>query len=112
MKPVKKIGDVGLVDRMSKEQVQNYWLELKEARFDSYYYRELLEKIRKMNPNIIWPEEEELLKIEQEALNISLWEENWDRINSERINRGGVDYSIFRDTTMWVEKEYRISGNE
>ena len=98
--------------KMSKKQIQNYWLELKEARFDSYYYREILDKIKRMNPNMVWPEEEETIKIEQEALNIALWEENWDKINTERVNRGGLDYSIFRDTPMWVEKEYKLSNNE
>ena len=112
MKTSKQIGDIRLVDRMSKEQIQNYWLELKETRFDSYYYRELLEKLRNMNPNMVWPVEEEISKIEQEALNISLWEENWDKLNTERVNRGGLDYSIFRDTPMWVEKKLRIMNNE
>jgi hypothetical protein len=111
MKTFKQIGDIRLVERMSKEQIQDYWLELKETRYDSYYYRELLEKIMKMNPNIVLPSEEERNKIEKEAINISLWEENWDKMNIERIKRGGIDYSIFSKETMWIEKGVRISNN-
>jgi hypothetical protein len=111
MKTFKQIGDIRLVERMSKEQIQDYWLELKETRYDSYYYRELLEKIMKMNPNIVLPSEEERSKIEKEAINISLWEENWDKMNIERIKRGGIDYSIFSKETMWIEKGVRISNN-
>ena len=112
MKPSKQIGDIRLIERMSKEQIQDYWLELKEARYDSYYYKELFEKIKKMNPNLILPAKEDMQKIEDEAKNIALWEENWDRMNEERINRGGIDYSIFKGGNMWLEKAYKISTNE
>lgn len=106
MKSISKIGDAGMVEKMSLEQVKNYWMELKEARYDSYYYREMLEVISRMNPNIVWPEEEKIHKIEQEALNIALWEEDWEKMNKERISRGGTDYTIFRQGAMWVNVEY------
>ena len=111
MKPATRIGDKRLVDKMSKEQIQNYWLELKESRFESYFYREMYERIIKMNPNLVLPVEEEIENIEKEAMNVALWEENWDKLNRERILRGGVDYTIFRDKPMWVDPEYRISNN-
>jgi hypothetical protein len=107
MKISRKIGDVGLLEKMSKVQIQNYWLELKESRFESYFFREMFDRVQKMNPNIVLPTNEEINKIEHEALNIALWEENWDKINKERIHRGGIDYSLFKDTTMWInEKDY------
>ena len=105
MKTSKQIGDIRLVEKMSKEQIQNYWLELKESRFDSYFFREMFERVKKMNPNIILPAEEEVNKIETDAINISLWEENWAKINADRINRGGIDYSIFKGNTMWVNNQ-------
>ena len=111
MKPVTRIGDINLVDKMSKEQVQDYWLELKETRHESYFYREMYERVIKMNPNLVLPPEEEINNIEKEARNIALWEENWDKMNKERILRGGVDYTLFRDKPMWIDPEYRISKN-
>jgi len=107
MKVSRKIGDIRLIEKMSKAQIQNYWLELKESRFDGYFFREMFERVQKMNPNIVLPTNEEIKIIEQEALNIALWEENWDKINTERINRGGIDYSLFKDSTMWInQKDY------
>ena len=111
MIPSTHIGDIRLVDKMSKEQIQDYWLELKESRFESYFFREMYERVIKMNPNLVLPSEEEINNIEKDAMNIALWEENWDKMNKERILRGGVDYSIFRDKPMWVDPEYRISNN-
>jgi hypothetical protein len=111
MIPSAHIGDIRLVDKMSKEQIQDYWLELKESRFESYFFREMYERVIKMNPNLVLPSEEEINNIEKDAMNIALWEENWDKMNKERILRGGVDYSIFRDKPMWVDPEYRISNN-
>jgi len=111
MKPSTRIGDIRLVDKMSKEQVQDYWLELKESRYESYFYREMYEHIIKMNPNLVLPVEEEIEHIKKEALNVALWEENWDKLNKERVLRGGVDYTIFRDKPMWVDPEYRILNN-
>jgi hypothetical protein len=111
MKPLKRIGDIRLVDKMSKEQAQDYWLELKESRYESYFYREMYERIIKMNPNLVLPVKEEIEHVEKEAMNVALWEENWDKLNKERILRGGVDYTIFRDKPMWVDHEYRISNN-
>ncbi len=111
MKPSTRIGDISLVDKMSKEQVQDYWLELKESRYESYFYREMYERIIKMNPNLVLPPEEEIEHVEKEALDVALWEENWDKLNKERILRGGIDYTIFRDKPMWVDPEYRISKN-
>jgi hypothetical protein len=64
-----------------------------------------------MNPNLVLPAEEEIENIEKEAVNVALWEENWDKLNKERILRGGVDYTIFRDKPMWVDHEYRILNN-
>jgi hypothetical protein len=113
MKVLRKIGDVSLIEKMSKEQIQNYWLELKESRFESYFFREMFERVQKMNPNLVLPLKEEVDKIEQEALNIALWEENWDKINTERVKRGGIDYTLFKDTTMWINKqEYKVSNME
>ena len=99
------------MDKMSKEQAQDYWLELKESRYESYFYREMYERIIKMNPNLVLPVKEEIEHVEKEAMNVALWEENWDKLNKERILRGGVDYTIFRDKPMWVDHEYRISHN-
>ena len=113
MKVSRKIGDVRLIEKMSKVQIQNYWLELKESRFESYFFREMFERVKKMNPNLVLPDKEEVNKIEQEALNIALWEENWDKVNAERVNRGGIDYTLFRDTAMWInEQEYKVSNME
>ena len=120
MKVSRKIGDVRLIERMSKAQIQNYWLELKESRFESYFYREMFERVIKMNPNLAMPPKEEVDKIEQDALNIALWEENWDRINSDRVNRGGTDYTLFNDKSMWINNkqnhinlvEWQVAGNE
>lgn len=120
MKISRKIGDVRLIERMSKAQIQNYWLELKESRFESYFYREMFERIIKMNPNLALPPKEEVDKIEQDALNIALWEENWDRINSDRVNRGGTDYTLFNDKSMWINNkqnqtnlvEWQVAGNK
>ena len=106
MKSIRKIGDARLVEKMSLEQIKDYWMELKEARHDGYYYREMMETILRMNPNIVWPPEEEIRKIEQEAQDIALWEENWEKINTDRISRGGTDYTIFREGAMWVDMEY------
>jgi len=111
MKSSKQMGDIHLVDKMSKEQVQDYWLELKESRHETYFFREMYERIIKMNPNLVLPNEEEINSIEMEAMNVSLWEENWDKLNKERIQRGGVDYTIFRDKPMWIDPEYMISKN-
>lgn len=111
MKTSKRIGNIQLVDKMSKEQVQDYWLELKESRYESYFFREMYERIVKMNPNLVLPTEEEINTIESDALNVSLWEENWDKLNKERILRGGVDYTIFRGKPMWIDPEYKISKN-
>lgn len=103
MKIIKKMGDIRLVEKMSKTQLQDYWLELKEARFDSFYYRELFERIKKMNPNLVFPSTEDMKRIEEEALRIAMWEENWESMNLERVRRGGVNYNLFRDEPMWVE---------
>ena len=111
MKVSRKIGDVRLIEKMSKAQIQDYWLELKESRYESYFFREMFERIQKMNPNLVMPDKEEINKIEQEALNIALWEENWDKINKNRVNRGGVDYTLFKDTTMWIHhQDYKVSN--
>jgi uncharacterized protein YabN with tetrapyrrole methylase and pyrophosphatase domain len=109
MKSFGKIGEARMVEKMSLEQVKGYWMELKEARYDSYFYREMMDRIVKMNPNIVWPAEEEVHKIEQEALQIAMWEENWEKINEERIGRGGTDYTIFREASMWVDMGYSES---
>lgn len=111
MKPLTRIGDTRLVDKMSKEQVQDYWLELKETRYESYFYREMYDRIIKMNPNLVLPTEEDINNIKKNAMEVSLWEENWDKLNKERILRGGNDYAIFRNKSMWVDPEYLISNN-
>jgi hypothetical protein len=113
MKISRKIGDVRLIDKMSKAQIQNYWLELKEARFESYFYREMFERVQKMNPNLVLPPKEDVDRIEQDALSIALWEENWDKINTDRVNRGGIDYALFKDNNMWInEQDYKVSNLE
>jgi hypothetical protein len=80
----------------------------------------MFERIIKMNPNVALPPKEEVDKIEQDALNIARWEENWDRINSDRVNRGGTDYTLFNDKSMWVNNkqnqtnlvEWQVAGNK
>ena len=110
MEVSRKIVDVRLIEKMSKTQIQNSWLELKESLFESYFFREMFERVQRMNPNLILPADEEVNNIEQEALNIALWEENWDKINTDRVNRGGIDYTLFKDATMWInEQEYKVS---
>ncbi len=92
----KRMNSLELVDRMTKEQIRDYWYELKQTRYDGYYYRELHEKIMEMNPNLVMPDTEAIKKIEKEALSIAFWEENWEIKNERRIKDGGQDYSLFR----------------
>ena len=87
--------DTKLIENMTKDQFREYWAELKQARFDSHYFREMLDKVKKMNPNLILPEEEVMEKIKADALSIAFWEENWEQLNEKRVREGGVNYSIF-----------------
>jgi hypothetical protein len=93
----KKMQSIEIIDRMSKDQIRNYWYELKQMRYDGYYFRELYEKILKMNPNLVLPDQQEITKIEKDALSIAFWEENWEISNERRVKSGGVDYSILKN---------------
>jgi hypothetical protein len=92
----KKMQSVEIIDRMSKEQIRDYWYELKQMRYDGYYFRELYLKILKMNPNLVLPDQEEIGRIEKDALSVAFWEENWEITNERRVRNGGVDYSILK----------------
>lgn len=92
----KKIQSIEIIDKMSREQIREYWYELKQMRYDGYYFRELYQKIKKMNPNLIFPDQEEINRIEKDALSIAFWEENWEITNERRVRNGGVDYSILK----------------
>ncbi len=101
-----KIGNPELIMDLKKEQLYDYWFELKQTRYDSYFFREIFEKVRKINPNLVLPTTEYINLIEQEAMNIAMWEENWEKINRERVNNGGVDYSLFN-----TQSEFKIEKN-
>ena len=92
----KKMQSVEIIDRMSKEQIRDYWYELKQMRYDGYYFRELYQKILKMNPNLALPDQDEIDRIEKDALSVAFWEENWEISNERRVRNGGVDYSILK----------------
>lgn len=92
----KKLHSIELIDNMSKEQIRDYWYELKQARYDGIYYREMFENIKKMNPNLVMPDGEIIGRIQKEALAIAFWEENWEQLNKKRVKNGGTDYSIFQ----------------
>jgi hypothetical protein len=92
----KKMHSVEIIDRMSREQIRDYWYELKQMRYNGYYFREMYEKILKMNPNLVLPDREEINRIEKNALSIAFWEENWEITNLRRVKSGGVDYSILK----------------
>lgn len=101
-----KIGNPELIMDFTKEQLYDYWFELKQTRYDSYFFREIFEKVRKINPNLVLPTSEYINLIEQEAMNIAMWEENWEKINRERVKNGGVDYSLFN-----TQSEFKIEKN-
>jgi len=101
-----KIGKPELVMELTKDQLYDYWFELKQTRYDSYFFREIFERVRKINPNLVLPDEEYINLIEQEAMNIAMWEENWEKINRERVKNGGVDYSLFN-----AKPEFKIEMN-
>jgi len=103
----KKMQSIEIIDKMSRDQIRDYWYELKQMRYDGYYFRELYDKILKLNPNLILPEEEEIKKIQKDALSIAFWEENWEITNERRVKNGGVDYSILK--CIAVEKKSSIS---
>jgi hypothetical protein len=92
----KKMQSIEIIDKMSREQIRDYWYELKQMRYDGYYFRELYQNIKKMNPNLILPDQGEIDRIEKEALSIAFWEENWEITNERRVRNGGVDYSILK----------------
>lgn len=92
----KKMQSIEVIDNMSKEQIREYWYELKQMRYDGYYFREMYQKILKMNPNLILPDKEEVNRIEKDALSVAFWEENWEITNERRVQNGGVDYSILK----------------
>ncbi len=92
----KKMQSIEIIDKMSKEQIREYWYELKQMRYDGYYFRELYQKILKMNPHLILPDQEEINRIEKDALSVAFWEENWEITNERRVRNGGVDYSILK----------------
>ena len=90
-------GDPSIVEQLNTEQLINYWHELKLSRYDSHFYMKLLERIKVLNPNLVLPAEAEIENIRKEALGLALWEENWENKNRERVKRGGIDYSLFRN---------------
>ena len=90
-----RLGDTTIVEKMTLNQLKDYWQELKMMRYDSHFYLKLFEKIKLLNPNLILPEEEEIEKIKSEALSLALWEENWENKNRDRVKNGGIDYSLF-----------------
>ncbi|MBS0000638.1 MAG: hypothetical protein KFF73_16780 [Cyclobacteriaceae bacterium] len=110
----KKMQSVEIIDNMSREQVRDYWYELKQMRYDGYYFRELYEKILKMNPHLVLPDKEEINRIEKDALSIAFWEENWEITNERRIKNGGVDYSILKCNCIRQKKmpEHRVTADE
>ena len=99
------MGDDKIVEKLNLDQIKAYWHELKMARYDSHFYLLLMDKLKALNPNLIYPAEEEIQLIRNEALNLALWEENWEIKNQERVKNGGVDYSLFRknDDVMKLE---------
>lgn len=104
----KKMHSFEIIDKMSREQIRDYWYELKQMRYDGYFFRELYDKVVKMNPNLVLPEKVEIERIEKDALSIAFWEENWEITNERRVSKGGVDYSILKCQN---NSEKRISGN-
>ena len=109
------IGDPAIVENLNLDQLKNYWQELKTSRYDSHYYLKLLEKIKALNPNLVMPPDEELETMRSEALNLALWEENWETKNRERVKNGGTDYSLFRSEEkikdLFIEKDPQIAVN-
>ena len=89
-------GDDSIVENLNMDQIKAYWHELKMTRYDSHFYLMLLDKLKLLNPNLIYPNDEEMQLIRKEALNLALWEENWEIKNRERVKRGGIDYALFR----------------
>ncbi len=106
-----KLGDPSIIDKLSNEQLKNYWHELKMSRYDSHFYIKLLDKVRSLNPNLVLPDDEEIEKIKNEALNLALWEENWEIKNKERIKGGGTDYSLFRQNNTFRPMNNQINNN-
>ena len=101
----RKIGNPELIMSFTKEQLHDYWFELKQTRYDSYFFREIFNKVRKINPNLVLPDSEYINIIEQVAMNIAMWEENWEKINRKRVKNGGVDYSLFKSKSkLKIEK--------
>jgi hypothetical protein len=88
-------GDDSIVENLNLDQLKAYWHELKMSRYDSHFYLILVEKLKSLNPNLVYPADEEIQRIRQEAINLALWEENWEIKNHERVKNGGVDYSLF-----------------
>lgn len=89
-------GDDSIVENLNMDQIKAYWHELKMTRYDSHFYLMLIDKLKLLNPNLVYPAEEELQLIRKEALDLALWEENWEIKNRERVKKGGIDYSLFR----------------
>jgi hypothetical protein len=98
-----RLGDSSIVEKMSINQLKDYWHELKMLRYDSHFYLRMLEKIKLLNPNLVLPEEEEIEKIKSEALSLAMWEENWENKNRDRIKNGGIDYSLFLHDKKIIE---------
>ena len=90
------LGDDSIVENLNLDQIKAYWHELKMTRYDSHFYLLLFDRLKSLNPKLVFPAEEEIQKIRNEALNLALWEENWEIKNRERVKNGGVDYSLFR----------------
>ena len=92
----KKMTSVEIVDKIPREKLREYWYELKQSRYDQHYYREMYDRILKMNPNLILPDGGETERIRKDALEVAFWEENWEISNARRVKNGGMDYTLFR----------------
>ena len=104
------LGDDKIVEKLNLDQVKSYWHELKMTRFDSHFYLMLIDRLKSLNPNLVYPAEEELQQIRNEALNLALWEENWETRNRERVKKGGIDYSLFPENEN-IRKLEKIKDN-
>ena len=98
-----KLGDNSLVESFSLDQLKGYWHELKLARYDSHFYLKMLDKIKRLNPTLVMPPDEEIETIKNEALGLALWEENWEIRNRERVKKGHMDYSLFHPDNKIID---------
>ncbi len=102
---------VELVDNMTREQIRDYWYELKQCRYDQHYYRAMYDHILRMNPNLVMPDPGVIHRLEKEALGIAFWEENWEITNQRRVRNGGQDYSLFQQVTGKRRNDFSLETN-